>query len=91
MAFIASAIVETLLEIDEVSHEVLPDGRLKTVFVTTCLVEDLAKIKTALWALLAPPMQTVDEVNVETLQAGPITKRVRVTVITKPIFGRVRV
>ncbi len=87
MASIVAAIInfalETLLEIDEVYHETLPDGRLKCVFVTTGVHPDAAKIKTAIWALFGLPVQKPDEIHVETLQAGPVLKRYRITVILK--------
>jgi len=87
VAFVLSSLVSTLLEIDEVSHKALPDGRLETTFVTTAVVEDLARLKTTLWALLAPPVQRVEDVKVEVLQAGPVTKRLRITVVTRPLIG----
>jgi hypothetical protein len=86
MASVIVGTIEALMEIDEVSLEPLPDGSLKTVFVTTTLNEDLAKLKTTLWALLSPPIKKVKEVKVEPLQLGRVAKRVRVTVITEPIF-----
>lgn len=87
MSFIISAFISTLLEIDEVYSERLPDGRLKVVFVTTGLADTTAKIKTAIWALLAPPVQRVDDVQVEELQSGLISKRYKVTVYLKPLVG----
>jgi hypothetical protein len=85
-----SETIEALLEIDETYHEVLPDGRLKVVFVTTGVHPDVAKIKTALWALSAPPIQKVDDVKVEVVQKGPVLKRYRITVVLSPIVKGVR-
>jgi hypothetical protein len=84
---VLSSLLETLLEVDEIKSEPLPDGRLQTTFLTTCISEDFAKLKTMIWALVAPPAQKVDSVNLEVLQAGPLTKRVRITVVTRPLLG----
>jgi len=90
IAAIISETLEALMEIDETYHEVLPDGRLKVVFVTTGVIPDTAKIKTAIWALLAPPMQKVDDVQVEVLQKGPLLSRYRITVILSPLIKGVK-
>jgi hypothetical protein len=86
VASVISSAIEALFEIDETHHEVLPDGRLKVVFVTTGLVPDLAKIKTLIWALSAPPVQKVDDVKVEVLQKGAVLQRYRITVILSPLL-----
>jgi hypothetical protein len=76
-----------LFEIDELKQERLPDGKLRVVFATSGLHPDLAKIKTALWALSAVPPQVVDEAEVEELQSGVIVKRYQVTVTLKPLIA----
>ena len=86
VASVISSAIEALLEIDETYHEVLPDGRLKVVFVTTGLAPDLAKIKTLIWALSAPPVQKVDDIQVEVLQKGAVLQRYRITVILSPLL-----
>lgn len=86
MAFLISTALSTLLEIDEVQHEPFPDGRLKTVFITTGVVEDLAALKTRIWALFSPPVQRVESIDIQILQAGPIAKRYRITVVTRPLL-----
>lgn len=87
---VISASIEALFEIDEVSSEPLPDGRVRVVFVTTGLHPDLAKVKTAIWAMLSPPAQKVDEVKVYEVQRGPIAKRYRVEVVMKPLLKGIR-
>lgn len=86
MASVVSTILSAVFEIDEMSTEKLPDGRVKVTFLTTGLHEETCKIKTAMWALLSPPMQRVDEVKVTELQRGPVYKRYKVEVILKPLI-----
>lgn len=88
MATIVAGMLEALLEIDEMQTEVLPDGSLQVVFVTTGFKPELAEIKTKIWALLGIPAQVVKEVRVEELQAGPIFKRYKITAILEPLFGK---
>lgn len=88
MSLVVNAInsfISALFEIDEVKSEKLPDGRVKVSFVTTGLADPTTKVKTALWALLAPPLQKVDGVNVVELQRGPLAKRYLVEVVLKPL------
>jgi len=80
---------DAILSIDEVSHEVLPDGRLKVTFVTSGIMPTTAKIKTTIWAIFGVPIQRVDEVNVEELQSGLLLKKYRITAILTPIGTRV--
>jgi hypothetical protein len=80
----------TVLNMDEVSHETLPDGRLKVVLVTSALVQPLAKFKTYVWAFCGLPLQKVDECTIEELQAGPLFKRYRITAILSPIGAKPR-
>jgi hypothetical protein len=77
---------ESLLEIDEVHQERLPDGSLKVVFVTTGVHPTLTQIKTTLWAIFGFPLQLPSEYNVEELQSGPLLKRYRVTVVLRPLL-----
>jgi len=79
-----SFVVETILEIDEMYHEKLPDGKLKVVFVTTGVHPDVAKIKTWAWAVFGLPVQKVDEVTVEEEQRGSLLKRYKITVVLSP-------
>lgn len=87
---VISASLEALFEIDEVTSEPLPDGRVRVVFVTTGLHPELAKIKTVVWAMLSPPAQKVDEVKVFEVQRGPVAKRYRVEVVMKPLLKGIR-
>jgi len=96
MAFIGALLsgpltgaLEALQEVDEVSQEKLPDGRIKVIFVTSGINPDLTKIKTWLWSLFAVPVQLIDEYNIETLQSGPLIKRYKITVILKPAIGNI--
>lgn len=86
MAFLISSFLSTFLEIDEVYHEPLPDGKLKVVFVTTGMTEKPIELKTKLWALLSTPIQKVEDIKIEVLQSGVLTKRYKVTCILKPIL-----
>jgi len=78
--------VGSLLQIDEIYEETLPDGRLKVVFLTTGVHPTLTYIKTVLWAVFGLPAQMVDEHTVEELQSGTLLKRYKVTVILKPLL-----
>lgn len=86
MSFVISSLVSTLLEVDEVSTEPLPDGKVKVTFLTTGINEDLVALKTKVWALLCPPLQRVESVKVYELQRGPLTKRYKVEVVLRPLF-----
>ncbi|MEM1865984.1 MAG: hypothetical protein QXD57_07135 [Ignisphaera sp.] len=88
MAAIISNVLSAIFEIDEVSTEKLPDERIKVTLLTTGVHEETCKIKTAMWALLSPPMQRVDEVKVTELQKGPLYKRYKVEVILRPLIER---
>ncbi|MEM1866051.1 MAG: hypothetical protein QXD57_07475 [Ignisphaera sp.] len=88
MAAIISSILSTIFEMDEVSTEKLPDGRVKVTILTTGVHEETCKIKTAMWALLSPPMQRVDEVKVTELQKGPLYKRYKIEVVLSPLIKR---
>jgi len=87
---IVTALISTatsvLGEIDETYHEVLPDGRMRVVFVTTGYVPTFAKIKTWAWALFGFPVQKVDDIKVEVLQSGLIYKRYKITATLSPLF-----
>jgi hypothetical protein len=81
----------SLLEVDEVHQERLPDGSLKVVFVTTGVHPTLAQIKTVLWSIFGLPVQLPSEYYVEELQSGTLLKRYKVTVILRPLLsGHVR-
>jgi len=83
---ILSFVVNNVLEIDEVYHEKLPDGRLKVVFVTSGVIPDVAKIKTLIWSIVGLPVQKVDECTVEELQAGTLLRRYKITVVLSPFI-----
>jgi hypothetical protein len=92
LTFVAGLVNQTVkvfLEIDELSTEKLPDGRLKVVFVTSGVHPTLAQIKTVVWSIIGLPVQVPDEVTVEELQSGSVVKRYRVTVILKPILPKI--
>ncbi|MEM1672356.1 MAG: hypothetical protein QXT86_09940 [Archaeoglobaceae archaeon] len=88
MASIVSTILSAVFEIDEMSTEKLPDGRVKVTFLTTGLHEETCRIKTTMWALLSPPMQRVDDVKITELQRGPVYKRYKVEVVLSPLIKR---
>ncbi len=80
---------KTVLEIDELSTEKLPDGRIRVVFVTSGVHPTLAQIKTAVWSIVGLPVQMPDEVAVEELQSGSVVKRYRVTVVLRPVLPKI--
>jgi len=82
--------INTIWEIDETYHEHLPDGRMKVVFVTTGILPTTAKIKTWIWSIFGVPVQKIDEATVEELQAGPLLKRYKITVILTPLLKGLR-
>ena len=81
---------EALLEIDEMSSTKNPDGTITVEFITTGIRPKFVQIKTALWAIFGLPVQKIENVQVEQLQAGPITKRYKVTVTLAPWHKGVR-
>jgi hypothetical protein len=87
LSYIIAQAIAALFEVDELKQEKLPDGRLRAVFVTSGIHPDLAKIKTAVWALSAVPPQLVDSVEVEELQSGVIVKRYQVVVTLRSLIG----
>jgi hypothetical protein len=90
VSFLISQALAALFEVDEIKQEKLPNGKLRVTFVTSGIHPDLAKIKTALWAFSAIPVQRVDEVKIEELQAGPIIKRYQITVTLAPLIGGIK-
>jgi hypothetical protein len=89
VAGLVNQATKVLLEIDELSTEKLPDGRLRVVFVTSGVHPTLAQIKTVVWSILGLPVQMPDEVTVEELQSGSLVKRYRVTVVLKPVLPKI--
>jgi len=85
MSFPIVTALQSLYEIDEVSQEKLPDGRLRVTFITTGVHPTLTKVKTWIWAIFGLPVQRVDEYNVEELQRGTVLKRYKITVVLSPI------
>jgi hypothetical protein len=82
---------DSILEVDEVYQERLPDGTMKVVFVTTGVHPTLTQIKTTLWAVFGLPLQMPVEYYVEEIQSAPFFKRYKVTVILSPLLrGRKR-
>jgi hypothetical protein len=84
-----NVLTKTMLEIDELSTERLPDGRIRVVFVTSGVHPTLAQIKTAVWSIVGLPVQVPDEVGVEELQSGSLVKRYRVTVVLRPVLPKI--
>jgi hypothetical protein len=80
---------KAMLEIDELSTEKLPDGRIRVVFVTSGVHPTLAQIKTVVWSIVGLPVQMPDEVSVEELQSGSVVKRYKVTVILRPVLPKI--
>jgi hypothetical protein len=80
---------KAVLEIDELSTEKLPDGRIRVVFVTSGVHPTLAQIKTIVWSIVGLPVQVPDEVSVEELQSGSVVKRYRVTVVLRPVLPKI--
>jgi len=81
------SIIAALGEIDEIDYDRLPDGRVRVKLVTTGVHPDLTKIKVALWAFVAPPVQKIDDITVTPLQ-GRVFKRYLVTATLSPVLGK---
>jgi len=81
------SLMAALGEIDEIDYDRLPDGRVRVKLVTTSVHPDLTKIKVALWAFIAPPVQKIDDITVTPLQ-GWVFKKYLVTVTLSPVFGK---
>jgi hypothetical protein len=80
---------KAMLEIDELSTEKLPDGKIRVVFVTSGVHPTMAQIKTVVWSIVGLPVQVPDEVSVEELQSGSVVKRYRVTVVLRPVLPKI--
>lgn len=78
--------LQSIFEMDEVYQEPLPDGRLRVVFLTTGISDNLVRLKTYLLAALNLPVQIPEEVKVHQDQAGALFKRYRIEVVLKPLF-----
>lgn len=81
--------LNSLLQIDEVHVEKMPDGSLVVYLLTTGVHPSLAKVKTTLWALLGLPVQAVEEMEIEELQGG-ILKRYKIRVVLRPAWEKLR-
>ena len=81
------ALIGSVLEMDEIYQERLPDGRLKVVFLTTGISDKLVDVKTRIFALLNLPVQKVDEIKITLDQGGAFFKRYRIEAILSPLFG----
>jgi len=84
---VLKSIIGALGEIDEIEYDTLPDGRVRVRLVTTGVHPDLTKIKVALWALVAPPFQKIDDITVTPVQ-GRVFKRYLVTATLSPIASK---
>jgi hypothetical protein len=87
ISYLIAQAIAALFEVDELKQEKLPDGKVRVIFVTSGVHPDLAKIKTALWAFSAVPVQRIEDYKVEELQSGPIIKRYQITVTLAPLIG----
>jgi len=87
ISYMIAQAIGALFEVDELKQEKSPDGKVRVVFVTSGLHPDLAKIKTALWAFSAIPIQRVEDYKVEELQSGLIVKRYQITITLAPLIA----
>ena len=79
----------SILEIDEVSAEPMPDGSVKYTIITSGVSEPTCELKTRLMmALRTFPPSRAEVENVELLYRGPITKRYKVVLRVKGFFPK---
>ena len=91
MASIIGGIVTAFLEFDEISTERIGD-EVHYHILTTGVLPSVCELKTLIWSYLAPPVKRLEIVDIEEIEAGPITKRYKIHVKGKaePLRKRLR-
>jgi len=80
VAGLSTALFSIIGEFDEISAEVLPDGRVRYKYLTTGLpIEELAKIKAKFWSIASLPAKFLKITDVRIVEQGPVFARFMVT------------
>jgi len=79
MASIIAGAISALLEFDEIQSERIGDEIHYTI-LTTGVLPAVCELKTLIWSYLAPPVKRLEIVDIEEVEAGPITKRYKIHV-----------
>lgn len=79
MASIIGGLVTAFLEFDEINTERIGD-EVHYYILTTGILPSVCELKTLIWSYLAPPVKRLEIVDIEEIEAGPITKRYKIHV-----------
>jgi len=83
IAGLTTALFSVVGEFDEISAEVLPDGRVRYKYLTSGLpIEQIAEIKAKLWSVASLPAKLLKITDVKIVEQGPVFARFLVTAET---------